>query len=389
MTTRWLAMVVLLGVAGVTACSRDDSAAPSAGLSPSEHEAPTVSIAPHEDDGARVLVIASLPGGVANALPQGPIEEKRARPWLRLRRLGASQPMVGRYRRDGKQLEFRPSFALVLGENYRAELRIGARSFFADYQPPAGTTAPKPPRVVMMYPSGSLLPANHLRFYVRFSEPMQTGETFWKHVQLFDDQDAKPLAVAWREINLWSKDRTLVTMLLHPGRVKRGIPFAADLGPVLHQGHSYLLRINAGLLSAAGIALGKAHEKRFRVTAADRKKPHPADWRVDAPAAGSRDAVVMRFGEPMDHLVLTTTVQVWSQLGKRLQGTVAVGPDERSWRFSPAAPWGDGPHRVEVAPTIEDLAGNTPLRLFDSHKDELHAKITPELTLAFTPTKAR
>ena len=61
-----------------------------------------------------------------------------------------------------------------------------------------------------------------------------------------------------------------------------------------------------------------------------------------------------------------------------------VGPEEKSWRFTPARPWRAGTHRVDVSPDLEDVAGNTPSRPFDLHlltprwpAQKLHVEFEP------------
>jgi hypothetical protein len=378
MLVRACAWAMLLSVAGVFACSRGETIV---------EPPPEVRIEPRANDAKRVVVTAVLPASVAAGMPAGSLGEERGRRWLRLTRRGASQPLVGVYRREGQQLAFAPRFALLPGVVYHAELRLGERSLTAVYQLPAEAVLASAPRVLAMYPTAVALPANHLRFYVRFSEAMQTGDSFWKQVELFDEQRAERVEVAWRELDIWSKDRTLVTMLLHPGRVKKGIPFAAELGPVLHAGRRYRLRIGAALKSAAGIALGTPHDKRFRVGPADRERPHPRAWRIESPTAGSKDALVLHFAEKMDHVTMIPAVMVRTLAGTPVTGAAVAGAEERSWRFSPQRAWPPEPHRIDVAPSIEDLAGNTPMRLFDGHIDEVHVAVAPKLTFSFTPRR--
>ena len=51
--------------------------------------------------------------------------------------------------------------------------------------------------------------------------------------------------------------------------------------------------------------------------------------------------------------------------GDPMGGTVQVGPEERSWSFTPDEPWRAGRYVIDVDPDIEDLAGNNLAHLFD------------------------
>ena len=47
------------------------------------------------------------------------------------------------------------------------------------------------------------------------------------------------------------------------------------------------------------------------------------------------------------------------------RGEATLENEERRWRFVPERPWARGVHRVTVATTIEDLAGNNIGKTFD------------------------
>src|SRR4051812_2774418 len=87
------------------------------------------------------------------------------------------------------------------------------------------------PRLEAIYPSGALLPANHLKFYLHFSAPMREG-VFLDYCRLLDEHGA-PVAEPFRETELWSDDHRRLTLWLHPGRQKTGVNLNDDFGPVL------------------------------------------------------------------------------------------------------------------------------------------------------------
>ena len=71
-------------------------------------------------------------------------------------------------------------------------------------------------------------------------------------------------------------------------------------------------------------------------------------------------------------------------IGRKVAGRIEVGKEERSWSFHPAAAWQDDGYTLLVDKDLEDLAGNTPIRLFDVDLSEA-APSTPTLTLRFRP----
>eukprot|EP01031_Cornospumella_fuschlensis_P019387 gene19387-23758_t len=116
---------------------------------------------------------------------------------------------------------------------------------------------------------------------------------------------------------------------------------------------------------AEGRPLRVAYEQKFRVGPADRTPLDPARWKIAAPAVGTRAALVVAFGEPMEHALASRVIEVWQSGGAEIDGEVTLGAEERSWSFVPAAPWRTGAHRLVIATTIEDLAGNNIGKVFD------------------------
>ena len=101
------------------------------------------------------------------------------------------------------------------------------------------------PELVAVHPSTGNLPANVLRLYLDFSEPMG-GDDAFEHVRLLD-ASGRPIADAFRELELWSRNRTRLMVYLHPGRVKSGLAMGDAFGPVVEAGKSYALEVLPGV----------------------------------------------------------------------------------------------------------------------------------------------
>ena len=91
----------------------------------------------------------------------------------------------------------------------------------------------------------------------------------------------------------------------------------------------------------------------------------PGKWALTVPAAGSKEPLVVEFERPLDHALLQRCLWVDGPHGDRVAGAATVGKEERSWRFEPRSPWAEGLHRLVVERHLEDLAGNSPVRVFD------------------------
>ena len=286
----------------------------------------------------------------------------------------ASICLGGRYNVVGEVIRFTPRHPLEPGLTYRAILdldRFGAgrpappaRRIVADYQTakaPEGSRA----RVVAIYPSSKLLPENLLRLYIQFSAPMSRGEAY-RRVHLRDAQGVE-VDAPFLELDeeLWSADQTRFTLLLDPGRIKRGLRPREELGPALIVGNAYSIVVDATWRDAHGATLQKGATKSFRVGPADQVSPDPKAWRVDAPRAGGREPLVIRFPDPMDHALLERMLTVHDEAGRPVVGTVSVDPGEQVWQWHPREAWVTGDYRIVIDIELEDVAGNSVARPFE------------------------
>jgi hypothetical protein len=278
---------------------------------------------------------------------------------------GDVPPLLGSCTAKDGGLTFRPRYGLAPGIRVRAVYRpsggAAAESVFevAKVPPPEATTL-----VRNVYPSAQLVPENELKFYIYFTAPMQRGDA-WRHIHLVRE-DGKIVELPFLELDqeLWDRDNTRLTILFDPGRIKRGVLPLVEVGPAIEAGKSYTLVIGREWLDGRGAPLAEEFRKPFRVGPADRDPVDPAKWRVTAPRAGTGDAVVVRFPEPLDYALLQHLLTVTGP-GGSLTGRIEVGRDETEWRFIPEKPWKAGDYRILVPTTLEDLAGNHVGRAFD------------------------
>ena len=224
-------------------------------------------------------------------------------------------------------------------------------------------------RVTDIYPTAHVLPANLLRFYVYFSQPMGREQPP-AAIALYDADGAHvPDVFLPTRYALWSADARRLTLIVDPGRVKTGLRANTALGRALRPGKTYTLRIDAAARDDRGCELARAVRKTFRVVAADTTVPAPAKWRIEAPVAGTREPLSVTLGESLDHTSLAFGVRVLDQGSTIVRGAIEVDDDERTWRFRPASPWLSAPYQLVVDGDIEDLAGNRPAASFDRPVD--------------------
>ncbi len=284
--------------------------------------------------------------------------------------------MLGEYAVVGDAICFTPRFPPVPGLRYTALyqpaelLQQLGREADSSTTVTAAVLCPLPssegaPRVTHVYPSDDTLPENLLKFYLHFSEPMNRGEVY-KRVHLID-ADGKEVELPFLELEqeLWNPEQTRLTLLLDPGRIKRGLKPNELVGRAIVRGGEYTLRIDAQWVGAEGRELQDSYEKRFRAVPMDETVPDVTTWKTETPSAGTREPLRLRFPEPLDHALLSRVLTVVDATGTKLSGIVATAQNERLWEFVPAADWTAGPHAVEVETILEDLAGNSLGRPFE------------------------
>jgi hypothetical protein len=212
---------------------------------------------------------------------------------------------------------------------------------------------------------------------------MRESKVIFDQLSVLDDQ-GKPINDPWRRTDLWSADGRRLTLLVHPGRIKRGVGPREEEGPVFLPERKYTLVIGAEVADTRGQPLGKEFRRTFRTVAEKRSRPLPELWSLRPPPPGTRQPLKVGFPDPLDRALLDRHLIVQDKSGKPVAGRIEVGREERSWEFHPAAPWKDEEHTLKVDGELEDLGGNTPVRLFDVDlRDPVPP--APKLLLVFRP----
>jgi hypothetical protein len=275
---------------------------------------------------------------------------------------GDVPPLAGSYAVENGALVFRPRFPLAPGPRYRAVFRGTGTPVEKTFDGPARSAAPAA-RVERVYPSSSVLPSNQLRLYIYFSAPMSRGEAGQRiHVL---DAEGKPLRdVFLPGQELWDPENRRLTMTFDPGRIKRDLTSNKAMGPPIAEGKRYTLVVDREWRDANGVAMSEPFSKSFRGGPAVRQPPDPKTWTLSTPPAGSRDPLVVGFGRPMNYTLLLRMLKVAGPRGE-ITGAVDVARDESEWRFTPAAAWNAGSHRLIIDMSLEDLAGNKIGQPFD------------------------
>ena len=215
------------------------------------------------------------------------------------------------------------------------------------------------------FPSSDSLPENLLRFYVCFSNAMERGRAE-DEISLLGP-DGQPVADVLYQtpVELWDRTMQVLTILLDPGRLKRGVGPNRELGPPLKVGQGYTLVVGAGMTDLFGRQLGKPMYKLFNVTEAVRQPVSIEHWAIAPPTSGSRMQIVITFPMPLDWAMLFNAISIASATGETIDGRIAIDQSEKRWLFTPSVPWAAGSYHVRVDSALEDPCGNNLVAAFD------------------------
>jgi hypothetical protein len=308
------------------------------------------------DDGAVVIRGTELPERLA-VVPIGAL------------RLGSQLvPTAGSWERSDAEARFTPRFPAGPGSRFVIlELRDDGGDPWRELafvDAPERETARRT-SVESIDPRALDVPANLLRFSALFSSVMKEGSAAGR-IHLLDENGVD-LAGTLLEMppELWDRDRRRLTVLLEPGRIKRGLQPHEQAGPPLRAGTSVTLVVDADIRDAAGSPLVEAARRTYRIGAAIRSRIDPQLWDVTWPTAPSGQLRV-RFDRPLDRVLVGRYLRVLDSLQELVPGSAVLDEAGQSWVFDAqpgsvdATTWS-----LRIDSRLEDLAGNSVRRVFD------------------------
>ena len=269
--------------------------------------------------------------------------------------------ILGEHTIEVDKIVFKPLIPFSRGLNYEIIFRnrqIGKIKIPVANEEDAGS-------VSAVYPTMDTLPENLLKLYLQFSHPMREGQS-QKYITLLNNRnDTIPNVFLDLQPELWNEERTVLTIWLDPGRIKRDLIPNQKMGNPIKKGERYTLAISANWKDVQGLNLSKSFTKQFLVGSRDSLSPGPNKWTLDLPSAGTNQPLTINFGEPLDYFLLQETIQIVDVNGKRIATHLQIGNKERKLEFIPKQQWKAGRYRLQILSHLEDLSGNNLKRPFD------------------------
>lgn len=269
-------------------------------------------------------------------------------------------PVLGTKKQWGDQFAFYPYVPFNLDSPYTLFFKDGVQLF----------SIPQPEgyeqlSVKVIYPKTKAIPANFLKWYIRFSRPVNASRIY-EHIRITDlegndiDRALLPLLNP-----LISEDKTLLTLWVEPGRQKRDLGPNTRLGAVFEEGKKYNLIIE-GLKDQNGVLMDAPVSHSFAIIKADRIKPDSMLWTLRNPTAGTQDPLYIDCNEILDYGSLQDAIHITTSEGIEISGTLEWVASDKSIQFIPSFNWIKDDYTILFNKTLEDISGNNLERLFDN-----------------------
>lgn len=269
-------------------------------------------------------------------------------------------PILGHYTVSNGVL-FEPLLPFTAGLEYNVLVRhTKAGSFSVPID-----TSLRAPSVIAFYPHIDTLPENLLKVYLEFSEPMREGQSN-KYIKLVkDSKDTLQNVFLDLQPELWNEDRTVLTIWLDPGRIKRDLQPNLRMGPPLKAREKYRLVVDKHWQDAQGLPLTKDYGFSFVAGLRDSLSPAPDRWTLQLPQKNTRQPLDITPKEYLDYFLLQDCLQVENAGQLKVDGTFIIAKEGNHMQFIPARPWAAGKYALAIETKLEDLAGNNVNKPFD------------------------
>jgi hypothetical protein len=197
-------------------------------------------------------------------------------------------------------------------------------------------------RVVLVQPSDSVVPANLLRLSIEFAAAVE-GPVLPRLA--LSRSNGSQIQEPFLDQELWSPSGRVLTILMHPGRVKSGLRAREQMGPILSEGEDVALTLD-------GIPI-----KRWRVGPTDATGPMPSAWKMSPVRVESKQRLVVILDGPIEGRE-ADYLAVADADNERVEGRAQLSSGETVWTFIPNLPWQSGAHALVARGALEDPAGN-------------------------------
>ena len=308
----------------------------------------------------------SIPKDVIENLPPDSVQQ-----YVQVRIAKHDEPAIaGTYRLTTTELIFEPIIPFTRGMSFEVFVRNHLVDHF-NIEALSGAT-----KLLAIYPRVDTVPENLLKIYLLFSHPM-TEDHALDYVSLANEHgNSLPQSFLNLRQELWNDDRTILTLWLDPGRIKRGLHPNKLFGPPLQKGNRYQIIVARNWPDQQGRLLERQYVKKILVAGRDTISPTVKDWTIIAPHSSTKDSLVLDLHETLDFFLLQHSISCIGPDNRVLRGIVSVSDNGSKFIFKPQDPWIPAHYKFRVESRLEDLAGNNLNRPFERDVSDQKASQT-------------
>lgn len=291
-----------------------------------------------------------------------------------------STPLFGTYTIRGNRLVFEPIYALQMESSFKVIYHHTNGTSSKVFSTPRRKQIGQFCHVLQIYPQSYEIPQNTCFFHVQFDQPMQNFKP--NEVIKMLDQKGNRIDQLWRVQAYWLNNKTSLVLMVHPGRLKRGIDWEIPF----KEGEEYTLLIDTNLKSSYNCPLKNRIKKTFKITPPDRQSPSILFDKLTPPTIASKAPLSLLFSEKMDYGSIIDGVKVINtQTQKIVHGNFRVVSDQ-NFKFIPNKAWENAPYKVVFEKMVCDLANNRINRVFEVLTIEEKKKDWIPVEWLFRPT---
>ena len=302
---------------------------------------------------------------------------------VQVRLISKNEPVgiLGEFMEEKESIIFRPLIPFTRGSEYKV---LVAERIIGKFRIPTADPADAP-ALLAIYPTADSLPENLLKIHLYFSNPMRETQSARYVTLVKNENDTVAGAFLDLQPELWNEARTMLTLWLDPGRIKRDLIPNKTLGAPLKKHEHYNIIVSANWQNQQGLKLKKQYTKAFVTKSRDEFSPKPDLWEIKSPKNGTRDALNINFKESLDFTLLSEALSILAADKKMIMGNWRIKGDEKTAIFSPDQRWSPGTYSLRIETRLEDLAGNNLHRPFDRDITQKQTTVNPTkfVTLPF------
>lgn len=286
-------------------------------------------------------------------------------------------PVSGKYQKNSGRLFFQPLYPLGQGLDFIISTNWGNRNLRRIYRTPAYVpVSGASPRVLQVYPMDSVIPENILCFHILFDQPMYKDRQAFLHAKILLEGEELPLP--WKHTTYWSQGGRLMVLMIHPGKVKRGIDYP---GIDFEIGKRYSLVLAPEVYSTTGQKVEDGIRRDFIIAKADRRSPKVKKSCISLPDKNS-EPIVLKFKEPMDYGCMVEGILLLDKMGEALP--ISVNPiNDQVFEITSDKPWHPGSYQLVLKHFVGDLSGNRIGQEFEVKKLPTYEELKTDRVFTF------